>query len=312
MTDLVPRLGLLSWVLLAAFAAACGGDDDNDDNERTADSTGGPTGPSDEANFRSQFGALACASLETCCREAGFGYNPTICMAFISPAPNTNPAVTFDPMAAGECLNQLQNAELSCSDGTDTPPCDRVYIGSKAPGEPCSDDAECALPENGQRECDLSDSVCIAKVRGVEGQPCQMSCEETNGGYLCLGAGLDDGGFERVECWREDGLSCSSGVCTSLGGPGATCSGDRDCSADAYCEGFAACAPRVALGASCTTSGECVTDAYCDTTCEPKGAEGAGCTLDEQCVSENCEGGSCGPGVGDSLAGAFLGLFCGG
>jgi hypothetical protein len=287
----------LGWIsCIALTLPACGDEDDDGDK-----SSSGVI--ESEADFLAQFPTLACRGLETCCQEAGLGYNGTVCQALTAPAPVAN--AVFDLDAARRCIAALERP-YDCS-GATTPECDRVYMGMLAPGDVCSVDAECMAPEGGTATCD---GTCTIQSRGTAGEACSASCESFAGsGWICTGGGLDE--VEEVQCWRDDGLICREGMCTALGGPGDECFFDDECRDDAYCDGTA-CQTRVEAGAACTTSSECATSTYCAETCTPQLGEGEACSDDEQCLGQNCAG-TCGPNeVLDAFADFALAFICGG
>jgi hypothetical protein len=289
-----------SVALLAVLGVTACGSSGEDDNDRSA------SGALTDGDFRAQYPALACASLETCCSAAGFDYNPSLCQAFLTPVPTPN--AVFDPVAAADCLETLRAGPVDCGNSEPAIECEGVYVGTVAQGGACSDDAECAAPENGTATC--NSGQCVTAIHGVEGQKCSSSCAPFGGsGQICSGAGLDDA--EQVQCWRSDGLVCAEGTCTALGGPGAECAFDDDCRDEAYCEG-PACRLRAESGAMCSASVECALGTYCEDSCKPQLPEGEPCATDEQCSSGTCAG-TC--TFGDPLGGlgtALLGLLCGG
>lgn len=263
-----------------------------------------------------QYGQLMCTAIELCCAEAGLTFNPSFCQLLVS-SPGAGAGVTYDAVAAGECLAELRDPGIECGVTPEMPACDRVYTGSLPLGAACTSDAECAPSTDGDVACDLSDEICSLTRRGAAGDVCSSSCQELQpDGWFCLGAGessLPD--YEQVQCFREDGLSCSSGVCSPLAALGESCSSDTNCVTGTYCDfALQTCAALADLGESCASLG-CVEGAFCSpaSSCEQAKAEGEPCTTDDECLSSNCDAGSCGP---DSPLGgveeAILGLFCGG
>jgi hypothetical protein len=300
----------IAAVVVLAFGSACGGSDDDGTDSAFV------SGPIQESDFLVEQGQLACAALEVCCAEAGLTFNPSFCQLLVS-SPGAQPGVTYDATAAGECLDELRDSEIVCDEGPETPACDRVYAGALPLGAACTDDVECAPSADGDVTCDLSDEVCSLTRRGALGDTCSSSCEELqSGGWVCSGAGqssLPD--YEEVQCYREDGLICSSAVCAPLAELGESCSSDTDCVATAYCDFVTAtCAALAGFGESCAST-LCVEGAFCTpaSSCEPAKSEGETCTTDDECVGNRCDAGSCGPD--DPLAGlgeACLGFVCGG
>jgi hypothetical protein len=282
-------------------AVGCGGATNDDAN-------GASSGALTEGDFRAQFPPLACAGLETCCREAGFGYDASLCQALSTPVPT--PGAIFDPEAAADCLETLRNTQVDCSTGASIPECDAVYTGTVEEGGGCSSDSDCLVPDDGTATCQFG--RCATVLRGAEGDPCTQSCQAIGtDGWACSGSGSATGDDGQVQCWREDGLACSGDTCTPLGAPGAACSVDQDCQDDAYCD-QSTCRKRAKSGTACTSSSECALGTYCDGTCTPQSAEGQSCSADEQCLGGSCSG-SC--DVDDPLGGlgqALLGLLCGG
>jgi hypothetical protein len=287
-----------------------------------AGSAGSPgvssSGTVTEMQFQEQAPALFCGALQNCCEQAGVTFSPLACQLF-TPQLTGSSGSTFHPDAAASCLQLLQNA-MSC-DSSDMPtPCTQAYTGSKALGAMCSSNAECAPQTDGEVECDVFDQVCKVVKRGELGDSCNASCEELAdlGGYGCgiyENAALSPN--EKVQCYRNDGLSCGAELtCQALVPSGESCVSDQDCVDGDYCDRSGTdpvCAPLLPVGDPCSAfGGQCVSTAYCDATgmCAASKPDGEACSgISNECQGQ-CSNGACAP-QGDLSAG-FLALFCGG
>jgi hypothetical protein len=90
---------------------------------------------------------------------------------------------------------------------------------------------------------------------------------------------------------RDFGTSCMNGICTKVGGVGATCATDNDCEAIYRCGMGGTCEMLAALGAACTGFYDCADyNAHCATTgCQAPSANGATCAQDLDCQSNYCD-----------------------
>jgi hypothetical protein len=236
--------------------------------------------------------------------------------------------VDWQAEIAQQCVDHID--QLSCDptdDGHRVPACFGIYTGTKHDGEPCAFGTECISRECWKESIQCTDACCIGVCTGDTAPPigrigdrCRYSpCAE---GYckdsLCvplLAAG--------AQCGFDDvcgiGLTCDSGVCKVLPGPGERCTvlcrdiGDVCGSLTAVCErggfkgdacsGNALCSPIYICSAdhkySCQppVQGDrcfgtrCALPLVCDTrtaTCiEPK-PDGSECWSSGDCASGSC------------------------
>jgi hypothetical protein len=276
----------------------------------------------------SDFIAAYCDLAKPCCASPGLPASGEKCRALLGAFA---PASQYDSQAGKACLSELRVASgkpsfcqtVSTQDG---PSCDLVFggsEGSKAPGEPCTDDDECKASAEGRVRCQSRSTggaqirKCQVQVRGKQGD---APCVGTVDGSVTYGFGsatTTDIPPRGYLCHLSDGLRCdaTTGACVTRKAVGEACTSTQECVATGYCDRtLRRCADRKALGQPCTasfSSDECVTAAYCrssDRTCVAKGAEGVSCTDDLQCLSEDCVNGKCDKGTTGDLG---LALICG-
>ncbi|MEP6863531.1 MAG: hypothetical protein ABJE66_23100 [Deltaproteobacteria bacterium] len=83
--------------------------------------------------------------------------------------------------------------------------------------------------------------------------------------------------------------TCMGGTKPTLGGVGATCASDSDCT-DSFCNVTSkVCVAYLADGTTCTSSSQCQS-AACNQTCQALVADGAACTTSSQCkdIADSC------------------------
>ena len=251
------------WTLLAA----CGG--------KSAESGVAPVALSD---VPAKAVAAFCTGYGNCCASKGFAFNATACAAnhqvnpdTICPAPEV-----YDPQAAGDCIAELQAAYSACSlSRTAMSACDRVCIGTAAPGASCTSDSDCAQPAFGTASCAWQNAssaalVCVVRVPGKEGDACSSTCTKSaDGNGLACDSGVPVVGVTNSQpsgaasCYTNDGLYCSTNsVCQPLVAIGSSCTAGDVCVNGAYCTTAQICGPQKAAGATCDTPLECLGD--CD------------------------------------------------
>jgi hypothetical protein len=147
-----------------------------------------------------------------------------------------------------------------------------------------------------------ADGTCGAIVDGIDpdkecpGQTCSGSTQEN--GHVCNGTG---------SCRSTSTSGCAPYRCGAAACK-ATCGGDGDCDASAYCKGTT-CTSRNAQGASCTASNQCQSGACVDGVCC-----NTACTGTCQACVQTATGqpnGTCGPvNDGKDAHGDCLGASC--
>lgn len=309
---------LLRSAALSALASlpfvACSGEDSG--------SSGYSGGPVPLSGYAGTAAEVVCDTFAPCCQSAGIPIDGAACRATmkknleasLEQADSTK--YRYDPDAAGECLGRYH--ELvgdSCRlEGDISEPCEHVFIGTVAEGQPCSTSMECAIGEGDSVDCDSSSSsepgVCVVDRRGQSGDPCYWTCISEGSGRICTGSGGTEGPGQS-RCFMDDGLYCSdAGTCMAQKDTGAECFQDDECKSG-RCDGSTRlCAARAAIGEPCTSTSDCIDTAYCGDAnqCAPKQANGAPCTFSSDCVSDSCsDTGQCQPATTTDGA---IGLLC--
>jgi hypothetical protein len=242
--------------------------------------------------------AAVCDGIAPCCQSQGFAYDPARCKSTLTTlyeeelVQDANlPGVNYDANAAGVCLEWIQSVVRSCY-ATEAPAeCDRMFVGSLAPGSACQSSIQCLAPPGGEADC--MNGVCQQEPRAKLGEPCAMTCTDVSGDTSCQFFGTGSG----ASCYTNDGLQCQDGTCQPLRAIGEACA-PSGCVATAYCAD-GVCAAKEPIGGSCSIGyeEESCSAGYCaaDGICTAKKANGAACQSNEECQVE-CEQGSCVPG----------------
>jgi hypothetical protein len=292
--------------------------------------SGSTAGAADSGTFVAEI----CALYAPCCGKVNKPTDGAQCRAFYGAATS---ASKYDSAKGSDCLAELRALQSNtdfCENGTSkATSCKRAFKqgsgGTKAPGEDCADDGECAPSAEGEAECATSygssattTKACQIQVDGKEGD---TPCVATRDGNTTFGVGSftsGDAGAPRPPakgyvCDLANKVFCDSktDACTKIQEVGATCdtSNTRACVAGAYCD-FATkkCLARLAVGADCSKSpSSCVEKSTCDTatkTCLAGLPDGSPCTSGSKCGSSSCINGKCG---GSSSGGLTTQLLCG-
>ena len=293
-----------------------------------SDDSSGSGGALTPGEFAQSYGTLICGAIRSCCSDRGYDPAKVQCQTSTMGDSAGVDASTFDAARAQRCLDQLaakiKASGDTCGEATggeassDTPDCvTTLHAGTKGPGDPCSDDDECAPADGATVTCFRSTSTaagyCQVERPGKIGQgPCYNTI--LNGGRVHVGEAPIDKLPEVTSCNLADGLYCGDKGCVAAAQDGAACDGDVifACRQGSECVG-SVCKPQIAVGGACDGDDQasCVPGAYCDAgTCKAKSEAGKPCTDDEQCASEICTEGAC--EKGGSLADVGIGLLCGG
>lgn len=279
-----------------------------------------PAAPIPREQLESEVAKLACESIESCCQLVGLVYVAGACESRLAasdagtvqlfPSPPPGDPVTYDPQAAGDCLqwyregvrsiaracgepviekraDQSQVAyrrELSLQVAKGVPggdlgiaACNRIFRGTKKPGETCTGEWEC---EANDPNAVLISRSCRPKDSGSDANVCEVTVFVREGDAC----NPDETSSERFGC-----------------GPPANVALDALTADDLFY-----CAPdtrtckrrqRVANGQSCADKAVfCAPlDSYCrdsDRTCQPLQADGAPCGRDDECFSDRCDSAS--------------------
>jgi len=229
--------------------------------------------------------AAYCGGLATCCGSRGFAFSPPLCDAFLRPAIETCPDGTvYDARAAGDCVSATQTGYGACLEAHPAA-CEKVCVGTRGAGEPCTTDEQCAATAIGAPFCvwgsgGSATGYCSVPVAVKQGDPCLETCSGTGEDAGCLSNLTDfltNSPAQRPACLKAEGAACTSGECVD----GAHCVDSR-------------CQAPVPIGGACTLPGVCVDGAYCtvDNVCAARKADGEPCggpteTMYE-CISNQC------------------------
>lgn len=279
---------VIKWLVLVGLVvvAACGDDS----------SSGGSGDGIDAATFAAGY----CALLKPCCTSAGLPVSDQKgCRAFFGAVPAKSPQL------AKQCLDAYTaaaNEPEFCSLQTPQPEaCKAAYPSSSSTSSPtsgktpaggsCSASSDCATSGDTQSVCAPIASpqgTCRQTTRAKAGDLCQGNVETST---VTIMAELQ--GTTVPFCYRDDGVTCESGVCAAIGGVGDPCKSDAMCPSNTYCNGEK-CAEKLPTGSSCADSpSACSDSAYCEFSgmkCLAKKADGETCEVNTNCLSAYCDG----------------------
>ena len=235
-------------------------------------STGGSGGASTAGGSGlSAVSAAYCSSARTCCpngspltdcESKAAMYHPTAAIQ--------SGAVRVDTTALAACVTAYQQAASGCREIPVVAACNRVFIGTRKPGETCSDSGYECSSEQGASTCLITvqgghTGVCKSNAHGKAGDACLYSCRD---GDSCGGTTYGAADTVLTLCFESDGLFCDNG---DDGGK---------------------CKLIKKTGDPCTSTDECGTKGYCDTTCKRVSMEGescGSCRHDLTCTNGTCQ-----------------------
>jgi hypothetical protein len=247
--------------------------------------------PSSESEFADAFAAAFCGGLETCCGRESRTFSEASCDSSVRQAlaaeQPSGDSLRFDQQAADACLANVATAVAAC-EGIEREPCNRIYVGTRATGDACQAERECAPVEGARVAC--TNGMCKAARRAKVAEPCVRTCtSEDECGRLDGEPPIDLSTTSSWgDCFVADGLACISGSCVRAPGEGAACLGSVACDVGLDCREGDVCAPYAAIGSAC---GVCAPSAYCDGSnqCAAKLPLGAACDYDDACASARCD-----------------------
>lgn len=202
-------------------------------------------GPKTVAEFSELYADARCSDAVACCAAGNWAHDVDGCRVVKASTfrlVNGHNPIHFDAVAAEQCLTELRARAQSC--GSRLPvACRRVFYGDTAPGAPCSDEGDCALPDEGYATClgKPGSRACFVHVRGGVGDACGSS--ESN---------------VEVDCDLDPALYCdsSSYTCQPRRALGAACAPAHEACVDgAYCAASGTCVPALAAGEPCDGAG---------------------------------------------------------
>jgi len=219
----------------------------------------------------SEVTAAYCKTARTCCPSDSPLTDCETKAASIRPTASIQSgAVRIDATALSACVSAYQQAVDSCQEIPAFAACRKVFVGTRKPGESCTDSgAECSN-EQGPSTCLITTSkghegVCKSNARGHSGDACLYTCRD---GDTCGGVTYGAGDTELTICFESDGLYC-----------------------DYDDNGNSSCKPIKKVGDACTVTDQCGSKAYCETTCKRIGMEGETCGMCRHDLT--CNNGTC-------------------
>ncbi|MBM4341947.1 MAG: hypothetical protein FJ100_01020 [Deltaproteobacteria bacterium] len=285
----------------AGDGAAATGDTATTGDIAVASDTGGPVGkPVPLEQLEAELLKAFCHTFVTCeGADIAFSSVPA-CIAFLGAqfdkemdgplaliAEVKAGKITYDPVAAGNCIAYIASSCDAFKSGKTPAPCKQTFVGKLADGDSCTRDEVCKSGrcQKGATQSSLCPGKCapIAKAGGA-----------CNGDNDC-----------------EGDLLCIEDKCAPKGGKvGASCS-SQSCEPGLYCNyagpAGATCAELSKEGGACLGSEACVKGLYCKNT----GSQGA-CTkpsaVGSPCNFEGGSGGGSGSGGGAGECG--VGAVC--
>jgi hypothetical protein len=300
------------------------------------DGSGGGKGaatPIAQADLAARASDAVCNNIGKCCADWGFQYNAAKCAEGLKASVQESidraasaSGVTYNANTAGECVAAYAAWVTACT-GTAAQQqafekaCNSIWTGTKAAGQPCTEDFECAGAESGSAFCatmpSLPDagtsgggSTCMAESappqRGTKGGPCSATmCPSSQDGYSCAPTVPTPGApVGAAYCWVDDKLFCDpkSWQCVDLVPVGGSCPEMLACEKGAYCKA-GTCLALGAVGSACEPfayPNNCQQGNWCNTTtklCEATKNDGQPCASNQECKSSECEKSKCIPGI---------------
>jgi hypothetical protein len=278
---------------------------------------------------KDDFIAKYCAEYAPCCAKVNRPSDGATCRIFFSALTPPN----YNAAAANDCLTEVHAAAASPTfcDGLSNasePSCSKVFdsaSGTLQPGEPCTQDEECAPSAEGKVTCmsvfnnGAEIRKCQVQIAGKAGDSPCAGTVDGNITYYSFSGPVTDVAPKAYLCDVATAVYCdsSSRKCTAIGMLGDTCttnSGQYTCVKAAYCDFTTrTCTATKAVGEACHSfPQECSVGNYCDDAtmkCAVALADGTACMSSLTCASKTCVNGKCAkPGSSDF----GLALICGG
>jgi len=246
---------------------------------------------SEEERAAEELVAEFCDGLATCCATQVEAFDRAACEAGarteLDSRQPSGEHMRFNRSAVDACLASIRSTLPSCH-GIELETCNRIYVGTLAPGESCESTEQCAPVADAAVTCA---GVCKAGRRAAEGENC--ACTRTLLDNCAQVPGeppfnaFDPNLVTYGECHQADGLACVGLHCVRAPGEGSACLGAL-CAPPLVCNDAGSCVQPTPVGQPCV---DCGRSAYCDdgNLCAALHPTGAACELDLECASSACE-----------------------
>lgn len=250
-------------------SAAGGADAAPGETDAAADVANADSPSSDGVSaFLSTYATPFCARMKTCCSQAGLTLTAaglSACEAkLLSPVDTflRNGSEAVSPSGVQAALAAIQSscnqptAALSAAvvDGT-SPSAGPCQYANECKGDP----AACIVPIGG------GPGLCSAPKRGVAGDSCIGSCDDTSPCKVSVAAAVSSSAV----CYEQDGLVCDAVVanCVAITAIGSPCMDSAECGVHATCAiGSFMCAALPKLNGDCSSGGQCDANLQCGST----------------------------------------------
>lgn len=256
-------------------SAAGGADAAPTNTDAAADVTNADSPSSDGVSaFLATYAGPYCARVQTCCSQLGL--TPTAAglsaceMQLLSPVQTAlrQGSAAVSPPGARAALAAIQS---TCNQPSQALAA-AVVDGTSPPAGPCQyandcngDPAACIVPIGG------GPGVCSAPRRGVAGDSCIGSCDDTSPCKVSVAAAVSSSAV----CYEQDGLVCDAVVfnCVAITPIGSPCMDSAQCGVHATCAvGSFTCQALPKLNGDCSSVGQCDANLQCNSpayTCGP-------------------------------------------
>jgi hypothetical protein len=239
------------------------------DTDVAADVTNGDAPSSDGVSaFLSSYAAPFCARMQACCSQVGLTLTAaglSACKAkLLSPVETflRNGSEAVSPSGVRAALAAIQSScnqpsgalTAAVVDGT-SPPAGPCQYANECKGDP----AACIVPIGG------GPGLCSAPKRGVAGDSCIGSCDDTSPCKVSVAAAVSSSAV----CYERDGLVCDAVVaqCVAITATGSSCMDSAQCGVHATCTiGSFICQPLPMLNGDCSGGGQCDANLQCSPT----------------------------------------------
>lgn len=256
-----------------------------------------------------------CTALAACCDQAAYAYDDRSCQAQMTAEAQRfadiakRGKVLYDAKAVQGCLDTYRARAARCTSDAGSrsnlpdaaepyaDACAKIFRGTVAPGDPCTEAAECQAEAPKETATCVLDTrpgfdrrrkICTKQVKRAPGESCKL---QRSSRELDLELSVcDERGFCEITLAGTvcRAYAASGEACIVAGSSAVRC----DPRAGLYCDGASRrCADLPRPGQSCALPGACVRGAFCDgatRVCGELREDGAECEQPAQCASGSC------------------------